>query len=390
METTVENRKYPSKGIGKNRQSNGHAREASGFIAEGQAQYSFLTETFSDLCIVDLPGCEKPFGQIRKGGNLFWEYEPTGICIDAKQNIKYLEDSVRAYCNAHSKEFIFKKTKNPFKDLNTLYNIANDVKPSENHLVLDYDEQNNLIVIKEYQMCPFDDNTLFFLPIKFVEKIPEGLKGLVMDALAHIVKKFQLPEPEDQMDFQYALGIWEEDADYWREMYGDEYEDFVALCDSYKTGRIKSLIMRCMNVEKYSLDETIKKLEVLIPERNHSPLSKLLSSILDGLKMDWFMWEWYKFTPDSCTIEDYDEHDEGSFMDMERLFAVTYDIEDDITQRVEDCLNNEASALEITGFYDWRTLTPEIDEPFVADIRLLEWCKWFNKLVMNIEEYGKQ
>lgn len=385
MDASIKNRKDSSSGTKPSESSTGRGRSRARFDTEKKVPYSFLNEVFSPLPSVNLPVCENPFGQVSENGVVYWTYK-NEVKIDAIRNINYLASAVEAYCRVHSAEFDFTPSDNPLADLSVLFNIAKEVAPPDHELSLDYYENTNMVVILEYDLCDFDYNTIFFFPVSFVERLPEDLKPIVKRAYSILTIGNHVQMPEDHCDASYVLGLWDEGEQLEDLKNEDEerYNELKSLIDSYLEGEIHQLISECS-----SFPDNLKKIRYDLEEARKkycgTQYGELLDSIRDGLILhDEDVWINYDRTPDYCNIEDFDEHDEG-MINSHRLFVMAYDLMDEIVEGITDCINGEASSIDMSGLYDYRQLTPDIDSSFCASDFPKKWASWFCSFIDIIQ-----
>lgn len=352
------------------------------FTTETECEYAFLNEHFQTLPAVTLPECEIPFGQDCTGDGIKWTLKE-GIIIDAGKNIQDLMTDVAQYLTVNGKEFSFVPTDNPLDDLSRLFILADEAKPDGIELAIDYDEKRNRIVFLEYAECKFDYYTLFFLPVSFIEKVPENLRTLMEELCGYVSQYCYLETPENHFDLSFALGLW--DNDFEERMEDEDYVEYAKFIDSYMNGDINALIHRCVQYPKNIVD-TINQLNIEIENHKGTPLGNLLECFQKGIKLlesddlaD------YIISPDHCSIDYFDDTNDDR-LDLMRLFAMVYDIADPIVESATECLNGEAGILEIPSIYDWRLITQDITFPFKPSDYPKRWCQWFNDLTSAIEE----
>jgi len=385
MATAIKNRSnLPQRTATKTNKAS--RRERGCFAPKKIDRYAFLNESFKDIPVVDLPGGGIPFGQILQDNSHVWKLDQD-IEIDAEANLEYLAKGTHAYCLLHGGTFEFHPTGNPLHDLWALFQMILSCKPANREVAIDYDFNATRFVFVEYEMCEFDYNTLFFLPVKFYEKLPEKLKPLVADSLGYFISCCNLSLPTAHMDMSFALGEWSEEEvlDALNEYADDEYVQlYREMMDSYKNGSIATTIDA---ISHFPADPKAMycRLESAIAEYDGKPLGNLLKTIKDGILLNQHDHiSNYFETPSSCTLSDYADNE--NLMDFERLFAVVYDFADPITERAMECINNEAGSLEIQGLYDKQI----IDINVKKDLRVSEfpkkWCTWFSNLCAAIEE----
>ncbi len=361
-------------------------RERGCFASQRIGQHAFLNESFTAIPAVDLPGGGIPFGQILQENGHIWNLDQD-IEIDAEANIEYLAKGACAYCLLHSGAFEFQPSGNPLHDLWALFQMILKCKPENREVTIDYDFNATRLVFKEYEICEFDYNTLFFLPVKFYEKLPEKLKPLMADCLGYLIACCNLSLPEDHMDMSFALGEWgeEEMLDLLNNDADDEYAQlYLETMNSYKNGSIAATIEA---ISHFPADpkEMYDRLESAIAEYEGKPLGEVLKAIKDGILLNQHDHISYYFeTPSSCSLPDYS--DEESKIDFERLFAVVYDFVDPIAERAMDCINSEAGNLEIQGLYDKQIIDINVKKDLQVSEYPKKWCAWFSNLCAAIEE----
>ena len=75
METSLKNRKDSSKGARAPRSSASRRGTRTSFVTEKKVQNPFLNEVLSPIPSVNLPVCDKPFGQVTENGVAYWTYK---------------------------------------------------------------------------------------------------------------------------------------------------------------------------------------------------------------------------------------------------------------------------------------------------------------------------
>ena len=356
-------------------------REKKGLIADAECQCSFLTEEFHDIKSIDLPDCEISFGQVSKDGKIQWKLRGN-VIVDADKNISSLERSVRQYCIVHNATFDFQRTANPMHDLSTLFSIVQSMKPEDVEIAIDYDDSLKQLVFVEYRECDFDYYTVFFLPVSFIEKLPEDLKSLAEKLCGYVSTVCGLNAPEDHMDLSFALGMWDNDLE--EEMDPEDFKEYDRFIQDYRNGYIHSLIDRCT---QFPDDEKALRAElsIKIQKYNGSPLGDMLKLFDEGFTLtDIDSLQRYYLNPNRCWIPEYDTG-EDSTIDQDRLFAVVYDMDDPIADRAVDCLNTEAGSLELSAFYDRRVITNNLNEPMMKSDFPIKWCQWFRRLIQALD-----
>lgn len=390
METSIKNRKDSASRTRTPQSSASHGGTRAGYVAQTKYQNSFLNEVFSPIPARNLPVFEKPFGQVSENGVVYWTYKDE-IKIDAVSNIEYLAAAVKAYCKIQCTEFDFTPSENTLADLNELLCIAKSVAPTDHEISLDYDEKMNMIVILEYDLCDFDYNTLFFFPVSFVERLPKELRPIVTSTYSVISICNYAQKPEDHFDASYTLGLWDE-GEQLEELKNEDkerYNELKSIVDSYLEGEINQLICECSSFPS-DVNKMRKDLEEARAKYAGTQYGPLLNSLRDGLILrDEDVWMNYVRTPCFCNIEDFDEHGAG-MMDPNRLFVMVYDLMDEIVEDITDAINGEASIINVSGLYDFRELTPDIDSDFCASDFPKRWAEWFSNFVDIIEHIGNE
>lgn len=385
MQTFIESRKNTSKGKRPTEHNAPPGREGSAFDSKRQGEYSFLNEVFHSIASVSLPVREKPFGQAFVDGKVEWTYENL-IKIDALDNISYLEKTVQSYCKIHNANFDYKRSDNPLVSMSDLLNLAQSVCPEGHQISLDYNEIINKVVMMEFSTCEYDSYTLFFLPVSFVRKLPSEVKPIVKKALGVISVINCLEVPEEHMDMSYALGVWD-DGESYKELEEEDpvgYKELMETISRYLEGDIHDLITEC-SIYTDNANLIIEEIEKVLPTYKDTNIGTLLSRLKSGLELaQEGSWKQFGYTPDNCMIEDYNEQGEAT-MDQARLFALVYDLMDEIVERATDCINSEAGAIYIEDFYDCRELTPDTNEALVPSDFLKRWSSWFSELIDIIQ-----
>lgn len=357
MRTFIESRKDSSAGKGTSEHNACSRRAGSAFDTEKQSEYSFLKESFHSVASISLPVCEQPFGQAFHNGKVEWTHD-NYIKIDALENVSYLEKTAEAYCKLQCADFNYQRTDNPLVNMSNLLHIVQSVCPSGKEIVLDYIPAKNKVVMLEFAQCEYDTYTLFFLPVSFVNRIPDEVKPIVKKALGIISSVNELETPEEHMDLAYALGCWDDGGSLKETAEEDPeaYEELIKLVNDYLEGDIHNLIAEC-NIYTKDAESINAEIVKILPKYTGTSVAKLLNILRIGLDLtNEGCWKQYSYTPGHCMIEDFDNHDEF-LMDQSRLFALVYDLFDGIVENATDCINAEAGSMNMADFYDFREIT---------------------------------
>lgn len=384
MGTTIKSREYPFARKETAQSLECPRRAPSNLSSKGDTPFAFLNKVIPNIPAVILPVCTNPFGQDYVGGKIWWTHPEGNLRIDAGENIDFLVDSVKAYCKVYNAEFRFEKSDRPLEDLRKLYSIAVAVKPESSELALDYQPQKNMVIIREFAMCDFDYSTLFFLPVSFVKKLPIEVQPTIKKLLGVIISYYDFQLPEDHMDMSFALGMWDEGwmLEEMKEEDPTQYLELKDIIDSYQCGEIAQLIKECTQCVP-DVEKLVVEAKSLSAKFASTYAGRVLDKLVEGITMQREgSWPAYTLSPDHCIIEDYDTHDENE-INYERLFAVVYDLMDEIVERATECINADASLGE-AAFYDNRELTPDITTSFVPTDHLKRWCIWFEELTTLI------
>lgn len=386
MATTHKNRKNSPQRT-RTAKVKAHPRERRCFAPQESNQYAFLSECLNAIPVVDLPESNAAFGQSTNGNQIIWHL-PEDIEIDARENIQYLQKGVQKYCLVHERSFAYEPSGNPKHDLCKLFELLQNCKPDNREISIDYDHNSNRLVFVEYELCSFEYYTLFFLPVRFYQKLPDRLKPLVADCLGYLICVCGLNAPSEHMDISIALGDWgvEMIDDILASEGDDEYATiYRETMESYNEGAIYELIKEVSGCPT-DIPKMRKELDAALTEYSiDSPIWQVLKEIKNGIELHQTdNIGNYLRTPDSCTLEDYANND--NIIDFERLFAVVYDIFDPIAERAEESLNSDGGSLEIQGLYDSQIIDEQVKKELQTAKFTVRWCEWFNNFRTAIDK----
>lgn len=380
MAVNVENSKHTPNPIGREAQP---PRERAWACAspERGSESSFLNHMFESIQACEIPhaGAIKT---VEEDGKEYWLID--GEKIDAEANIQYLTACTERYSKLSGLTMELKPGQNLLKALAWYAEIIQNAMPADCDLVIDYDHIEKRLEFLEYCPCDYTSNILFFLPVSFVKRLPGYLKQAVREALGYIVVCNGINSPWEHPDLQFAIDTVNND-EFLEGYKGEEerkgYKDMVA---SYNDGEACDLICSCQCFPQ-SVIGMKTKLEIALEQHSDDKYTKLLNYLKQGVA---FAEEDricnYLNSPEYCELARFNSTDQ--FMDARRMFAIVYDLNDEVVEQAIDYLNGEVSSMEMDSLYFRRVLTPDMEELFHKSDFPKRWTEWFCDLTEEINK----
>ena len=225
-----------------------------------------------------------------------------------------------------------------------------------------------------YRFHNWPDDTLFWMPIDFTNRLRRGLRQIVLEFIRRFVRHHRLERITELSHYEMI-----EDClfDY-ASMDKRQKRQLMRLEKSYKNGgRIANALKR-MSGRAFCTDWE-KKLETFIPVDDSE--KELLELIWEGKTFIG------KDSPSILSYEyDWEREDEPDFFPIElsTLVALAYSIDDSVTKQIESYLNGigmETHAL--TPVSTW-ILTPNTERLFPIDDFPEKFAEWFNRFTYHV------
>ena len=362
MAVSSRNRKYPTNFSSRTRRTVTD-RAKTAFIEAVSQTNLFLTQRIDDIRGTDIHSLNAS------------EYE-----CNQDENIVYLEDTVKKYCENHNKDFVYSRTGNFYADFSNLLDIVEQACPADHKIRAEFNIKMKSFVFMESGPCDFPSYELFFLPVSFLNRLEGEMETLGLNFIRFMEVMCGYSTPYEHFDFCYSLGLG--DTDNWRESdFITDYEDTVfSLVEDYNEGKIKSLFDR---IESIKFDGIEKKLEELFSsvKPKDSFEFQIVTLMEEGFKLmkDNFLPNY--FPEENDEFENYDE-----ILDASRLFCLCYDDEehDEVTDMAIYNLNQEAQNLYCADMTDCITLSPDDKEAFKPSDYPSRWAEWYIKFYRAI------
>jgi hypothetical protein len=148
--------------------------------------------------------------------------------------------------------------------------------------------ENDGLVFVLWDTYRWNGYDLYWLPVKFVEKLRLPLRRLALSFLHLVHKAGKLDTTNGCEDIEMVME-WNEEADDWPE---DERDDLFELIHGYREGKIRKLMERIGKSNSYS--NLGAALAAFVPRSDYE--SKLIALMAEGLEV---------FRMDGPTIFDY-------------------------------------------------------------------------------------
>lgn len=324
-------------------------------------QYSFLNEPITEIAYFSL----NP-RSLFDGG------------IDWERNLPYLEASARKWCELHEVPYEVEQGRTPFEIVSRIYAYLTKVT-DEYRFDLDYDSKDKLLKFIEYRYCDFPENTVFYLPVKYLNRFEGQMREMMKNFLSFLYYESLFNDVTDSFDFSMIL---EMDQDYLM-----ENEDFetAKMVESYNKGEARALFDEIENVgKKFRSEEYILSQIANLPERDRIINENLIENIKRGMKLiQEDDLRNHSYFDGYCSDDRFDTRFcDGDYILPERMFVMCYGMdneeEDPIATSAVRSFSEEANNMEVLYFRGGRHLSPDDNEIFEPSTYPQEWADWFN------------
>lgn len=346
-----------------------HKRKDTTALKEAKLPYSFLNSTID--CI---PCC-------RLGG-----LKLDHLKINYDENTAYLIETTKTFCRNIGIEYAVAEKGTFLETVKALYTFLVEHLPPGHSLNIDYSQNLNMLVFIEYEECEFPTYSVFFTPVKCLDQYSGEDKEILLKFFAVLYKRTPLVFPEDHWDFSFATG---ECADLIED---DNYDkDYIELANSYRNGPIKSLFNEiyheCCNQK---LEEELQnKINCYNYSKGKLPPS-LVNSIKEGLELlNLDFLNNYRYQNTNSCLSEFTEDSQEDNLAIERLFCFCYSDgnDDQVTENALNFLNNDGGCYEQEVFTDFKVLSPEDKDVFVASDFPKLWSDWYETFFRQIQQY---
>lgn len=339
-------------------------RSRAPFRAKRCNQYSFLNEPIKEIAYFSVSP------RLLFDGGIDWE-----------RNLPYLEASARKWCELHDVPYEVEQGNDPFVRVSRIYEYLTKVT-DEYRFDIDYDSKDNMLKFIEYRYCDFPECTVFFLPVKYLNRFEGQMREMMKSFLSFLFYETLFNDVNGSFDFSMLL---EMDKEYLME---NEDIETAKMIDSYTKGEARALFDEIENVGKEIRSEDAILSQIAnLPERDKFMHESLIENIKRGMKLikeddlrNHAYFDGY------CSDERFDTRfSDGDYILPDRMFVMCYGMdneeEDPIAAAAVRSFSEEANNMEVLYFRDGRHLSPDDNEIFEPSTYPQEWADWFGEFI---------
>lgn len=297
------------------------------------------------------------------------------ISITTEENFEYLYRSAQRYAALAGIDLPFRRKKEtPRINIINLYKALDSILPEHVNL----EQMNGRLHFCLYQFHNWED-TLYWIPLDFTEKLPKQLKRVTLEFIRRFVRHHGMQDIIGTYYYEMAEESLENYGNYNEEATAKEIKRCAATIQSYEKGKARRALQRmgkrkfCANLER--------EIQGCQPGKSNERV--LLNLITEGLSyissespnIMGYSYDWaYEESPDFRPVE------------LDVQLALTYSIKDALADEMESYFRSDwqesYAIIPVTTLY----LTPQTDRIFTMDDfpeRLSKWLDRFIKHVAN-------
>lgn len=300
------------------------------------------------------------------------------INLTTSENFDYLYRSALRYTGIMNLKLPFRARKgsNPRINIIALYKAMDEILPEHVNL----EKKAGRLHFCLYRFHDWQDDTLFWIPVDFIERISVPLRQAVREFIRQFVRHHGLGTITESWYYELAqeeLYDWENrDSD----ASSQEIRRNKRLAASYESGKIAKVLKR-MGGKPFCTgwEEKIREYR-----SDNKAEQKLLELIKEGMKL---------ITPESPRLVQYhydwayEENPDFLPIELNRQIMLAYSINDALTKSMEHYFNSDYqetyAITPTTSMY----LTPETDGPFRMDDYPERLLSWMNRFIEHVSTY---
>lgn len=312
---------------------------------------SFLTTVFSPIA---------PAKVERDWGGETYNYV-------TKENYYFLVQSAMRYASLLGIELKHHPGNSIGEGISNIYDELNSII-GEINLNLEPREEKLRFVLWKYH--PWGDYTFYWLPVKFIETLNPKLKKIAISFIHQFMQSNHMVTTNEAFDVEWILE-WATDS--LSECDSDDRKRNKEIIEAYKEGKVHRLMQRIESKCYYKNLSRI--LDKYLP--NNEFEQQLVDLFKEGLQF---------IGKDKPSIMSYgydplyDEEQDYHPVDMERMIRIVYDLDDFVTEWMQDWANNELREAYDISPATQLILSPDTDKLFTMDDYPDKFFIWFDKM----------
>lgn len=300
--------------------------------------------------------------------------EEEKINLTTKENFDFLYSSALKYAGLADVELPFRKSQGtPRMNISKLYKAMDDLLPENINL----EAVNGKLYFCLYRFHDWPNHELFWIPLKFTEKLPRQLKRIALEFIRRLTRHHGIQNVTESYYCEMAIESLKEYRCFGEEATAAEIRHKANLAKMYEEGKVHRILER-MGKRKFCTDLG-KEIQLYHTKKNKE--LKLLRLITEGMEFissgspsimryyyDWAYEESPDFQPAGLDVQ----------------IMLTWSIYDDITNEMERYFNSDCqesyAITPVTTLY----LTPETERLFTMNNFPERFGKWLIRFTQHI------
>lgn len=300
--------------------------------------------------------------------------EEEKINLTTKENFDFLYSSALKYAGLADVKLPFRKSQGtPRMNISKLYKAMDDLLP----------ENINLEVVNEklyfciYRFHDWPDHTLFWIPLKFTEKLPRLLKRITLEFIRRLICHHGIQNVTESYYCEMAIESLKGYGGYEEEATAAEIRRKANLARMYKEGKVHRILER-IGKKKFCTDLDKEMQQYHTKKNKELELLKLISEGMEFISPDSpgimrYYYDWaYEESPDFRPIG------------LDIQIMLTWSIYDDLTCEMEDYFNSDYQESYVITPVTTLYLTPETEQLFTMDDFPERFSKWLLRFTRHI------
>lgn len=293
-----------------------------------------------------------------------------------QENYEFLRDSYFRYAALMGEPAPHNPGRSPGEGISNLYYEMAELLDSE--LGVNFEYSRDKICFTLWKHHRWDTDILYWLPVKFVEALPEELQRIAITFLHDFRQKHHLPTTNDSDDFDYIFDMQEEFAG--NNPDASESKESMELLTAYKSGHIHRL-MESIETKSYyeNLPAALDRYE---PQNDAE--RELIDLMRKGLLF---------IQKDAPSIMDFaydpEREEEPEFWPLElyQQIRYVYDYDDEISNNLMEWFNqNREVSYEISPVTTLE-LSPMTEQLFGATDYPERFRKWLEDFIWFVSDF---
>ncbi len=291
-----------------------------------------------------------------------------------QENYEYLRDSYYRYAELLGRPAPHDPGRNIGEGMSNLVDeMQNLVRGDDVNVNVDFNYERLYFTV--YKAAPWEDWTVFWFPVRFMEKLTPRLRRICITFFHDLMRSNGFSTMLDDYDTE-MVEDW-----FNQQMYDLCWEDqkkYQQVLDFYECGRARRLLDRISRKSYYkNLPGAIRRYK---PANEYE--TELLALLQEGLQFigdDKPTLMHYEYDPNEEEAPDTEP------IPLERQVRVVYDLGDLFTDSLFDVFNCDQSETYVLAPYFTLQLTPQTDTLLQTDDYTDRFHKWAAKMVCHTE-----